>query len=317
MACVEYSKNKKTNQGCVDCPPRTLNTPFVEGPSQDELDALGDFTLTPPKSSGYEKTDWGYIQKNIDDPGPDFYVLMISDKEGKLTPKDGVGEHYARLVELKNLIQEETVPYYLKDVEPDKWELLPESKSAFHMNGELGRYNLKFLNKKEVTTKDGTVYKPAQLEIVINTVTGKQDISIVNAGTTNFTMSQSGQSRLEKLWAETKHTFQDVLPYWDRGNSPHDFVIEEYDIFNKKVSLPNLGKTKRRFMGIDAEVDFSKLNGTDKSRFYNYLKDREIFEEITDDNLKSLQKNLDSWKKSQDTGAHLNQQRGYNGFAPY
>lgn len=169
------------------------------------LDTLGAVTDKPIDHLGYEKTDYGYIQIDPTEPGPDYY-LLIKDPE-KMTDKQ---KHYFRNVEYAELIRKGKIPTDLDEFlkyEVSHYNLLPEGKSSYHMGGENGGYNIKLVNNHEYKG-----YDIGQLEVVYSTVTGKLDLSPENMPTLN----DAGPH----IWDE--HFSKDMIPYYSSGNTPHD-----------------------------------------------------------------------------------------------
>lgn len=169
------------------------------------LDTLGATINKPGEYPGYERTDYGYVQSDPTQPGPD-YLLLIEDPK-KMTDQQ---KHYMRNIELAGLIREEKIPTHLDEfMKSDyyNYRLLPEGQSKYHMNGEDGGYNVKLVNDRSLHG-----YKKGALEVVYNTVTGKLDLSAENMPTINDTGP-------DKKW---DHLKDDVVPYWSYKNTPND-----------------------------------------------------------------------------------------------
>jgi hypothetical protein len=176
------------------------------------LDSLGAAIDKPGEYPGYAKTDYGYVQSDPIQPGPD-YLLLIEDPK-KMTEQQ---KHYMRNIELAELIREGRIPTHLDefmDCEYDNYRLLPEGESKYHMNGENGGYNVKLVSDESLHG-----YEEGQLEVVYSTVTGKLDLSAENMPTIN----RIGPG--EKLWHVKEnwgHYSKDVKPYGAYKNTPHD-----------------------------------------------------------------------------------------------
>ncbi len=169
------------------------------------LDTLGAVINKQGEYHGYEKTDFGYVQTDPTQPGPD-YLLLIEDPK-KMTDKQ---KHYMRNIELAKLIREGKIPTHLDEFmksESKNYRLLPEGKSVYHMNGENGGYNVKLVNSRKLHG-----YGAGELEVVYSTVTGKLDLSAENMPTIN-------RAGPDKTWGHFK---KDVKPYWSYKNTPHD-----------------------------------------------------------------------------------------------
>jgi hypothetical protein len=169
------------------------------------LDTLGAVIGKPGKYPGYEKIEYGYVQTDPTQAGPD-YLLLIEDPKKMTDPQ----KHYMRNIELSELIREGKIPTHLdefKKTESANYRLLPEDQSKYHMNGDNGGYNVKFVNSKKLHG-----YGVGELEVVYSTVTGKLDLSAENMPTIN-------RADPDKTW---EHITKDMDPYLKYKNTPLD-----------------------------------------------------------------------------------------------
>lgn len=118
-------------------------------------------------------------------------------------------EHYLRNYlnygppSLNDMIEE------IKNNSPMKWKLLSPDQSVFHMNGEDGEYNLKFISK------NGFFEAVYNIDGVLLTKTNDP----VNMGTYNYA---------DPILEPNKHSIYDIIPYFQWGNlSPSDMHPDE------------------------------------------------------------------------------------------
>jgi hypothetical protein len=221
--------SKQYTAGSIDDVGRTAVTLASSEVNGLNIDSLGARINKPGKYTGYEKTEYGYVQSHPAQPGPD-YLLLIDDPK-KMTDQQ---KHFMRNIELAQLIREGKIPTHLDDFmdsEYDKYRLLAEGKSKYHMNGENGGYNVKLVNDKRLHG-----YEKGELEVVYSTVTGKLDLSAENMPTIN-------RADPDNIW---EHFKEDMVPYYSYKNTPHDsigwlkrrtgpFSIDQSDADKKKV----------------------------------------------------------------------------------
>lgn len=106
--------------------------------------------------------------------------------------------HYLRNNFNKAFKKIEDLINYNKKTIYNKWILLPPEKSAYHMNGVEGIYNLKFISN------DGHFEGVFDKEGVLLT----QENDIINMGTYNYSSP----------FKITKHAKNDLIPYYIWGN---------------------------------------------------------------------------------------------------
>ncbi len=159
---------------------------------------------------------------------------LIDIQNGPLTPN----EHY-----LRNLlnIAPETLAEMLEEIKNPvdiKWTLMPPEKSALHMFGENGEYNLKFVSE------DG--FFEAVYNISGELLTENNDP--VNMGTYNYA---------DPISNAKKHSTYDVMPYYLWGNTEFSKPKRDSEALVNLEKYYNNNAAMERYSYIQEKIETS------------------------------------------------------------